>query len=91
MISFGTSGDVGLKLPLLQTLQFHSAFSGGKTYAFEFSHRRSWPDCPWYEGPDWLRVGADHTDEIAYVLGFPFTFSKNTSSRVPCFHAPLRD
>ncbi|XP_067938897.1 carboxylesterase 1C-like [Watersipora subatra] len=66
------SGDVSLKIPNVQHLQVHRAANlEGVAYAYEFIHKRSNNPTPWYEGPDWLRYGADHTDEMPYVFGEP--------------------
>ncbi|XP_067939727.1 acylcarnitine hydrolase-like [Watersipora subatra] len=66
------AGDLVLKIPGVQSLQVHSATGKeGNAYAYEFTHRRSAYGAAWYDGPNWLRYGADHTDEIPYVFGTP--------------------
>ena len=76
---FSSAGDVALRLPVLQTLQLHSATSNRSTFCYEYTHKRNASLTFWYEGPDWLRYGADHADEIPYVLGYPFLLSKYLS------------
>lgn len=38
-------------------------------YAYEFTVKNKGPPL-WYQGPDWLRVGADHFDDVNYMLGW---------------------
>lgn len=63
-------GDLVLKLPNIQRLQIHALASNRIRFAYEFTALRDGPIF-WYEGPEWLRTGADHEDEILYVLGLP--------------------
>jgi len=58
-----------LILPTIHQLQLHSAVSSRNTFAYEFTHKRNSPAL-FEEGPDWLRTGAVHADEILFVFGF---------------------
>lgn len=74
-------GDITLKLPFVLWLQIHSAMSNKASYMYEFDHRRPTPPS-WYEGPAWLRTGADHADELLYVFGIPLLAGTRLNSQL---------
>ncbi|WAR11339.1 CHLE-like protein [Mya arenaria] len=58
--------DVDFTTAIIQRLKSHAHSGGtGNTYMYVFDHRPSYSTAP-----EWLQ-GANHADEIGYVLGFP--------------------
>ena len=63
-------GDIVFKAPTIQNLQLHSLISRRRTYAYEFTQFRR-QQGRLFEGPTFLRTGANHEDELPYVFGYP--------------------
>lgn len=69
---------MGFNADIVRLLESHSA-GRKKTYAYTFTELVNLPaeDKPW-PNPDWLKVSADHTDELPFVFGLPFIPEHNS-------------
>lgn len=80
ILAFVAIGESTLTLPIIRWMQLHATLSSGVTYAYEFPNKRLAPP-RWYDGPDWLRTGADHSDEIVYVFGLTYLLDISKAAR----------
>lgn len=62
------SSDIGFFVPVVQTVEAHSASPVGRSYLYVFSAE---PPARLVPTPSWFK-GANHADDVQYVFGAPF-------------------